>query len=280
VTADPDAAAAGDAFLVMPAAAQDYAWELAGTQAAALLPNYSFVAATTRDSLGGSNPKTAFMIEARQSTSIAADRWFSAPDSGYSVDNLAPATPAPFTAQYSGGTTLLHWSPNRESDLAGYRLYRGTSVGFVPGPGNLVAALADTGAVDAAGAPYVYKLTAVDAHGNESPVATVVPSGTTAVGGGAPPRAFFAVASANPVRAGAATTLRFGLAVAGRATVALYDASGRRVRELAGGVREAGEYAIAWDGRDDAGRAVAPGLYFARLEAPGFSATRKLAVQD
>jgi hypothetical protein len=34
---------------------------------------------------------------------------------------------------------------------------------------------------------------------------------------------------------------------------------------------------VTWDGRDDAGSAVAPGLYFARLEAPGFRATRRIA---
>ena len=93
---------------------------------------WSMVAETTRDSLGGSNPYTAFIVEARSSTSISADRWYSAPDSGYSVDNLAPAAPAPFTGTYSGGASVLHWNPNAEADLAGYRLYRGTSASFSP----------------------------------------------------------------------------------------------------------------------------------------------------
>jgi hypothetical protein len=279
-SADPDEAAAGDRFLVLSAAAEDYAWELAGTQGAALLPNYSFVTPTTRDSLGGSNPYTAFMVEARTGSTISADRWFSAPDSGYSVDNLAPAAPAPFAGTYSGGASVLTWNPNAEPDLAGYRLYRGSSASFTPGPGNLVAAPADTGFVDAAGAPYWYKLTAVDVHGNESPVATLLPAGTTAVEAGAITRAFFALGSANPVRSGATTTLRFGLTAAGRVGLAFYDAGGRRVRELAAGTLEAGEHAITWDGRDEAGRAAAPGLYFARFEAAGFTATRKLVVQD
>ena len=53
-------------------------------------------------------------------------------------------------------------------------------------------------------------------------------------------------------------------------TVAIDDASGRRVRNLAGGVRTAdcaapggapGEVLLKWDGLDDAGRPVAPGRY-------------------
>lgn len=65
------------------------------------------------------------------------------------------------------------------------------------------------------------------------------------------------------------TTLRFTLPAGGDATLALYDVSGRLVRSLASGEREAGEHAVRWDGRDVAGRPVPAGLYFARLVAPG-----------
>jgi len=66
-------------------------------------------------------------------------------------------------------------------------------------------------------------------------------------------------------RAGGTTTLRFGLATAGRASLAFHDASGRRIRELVADTLEAGEHAIAWDGRDESGRAAAPGLDFRAL---------------
>ena len=43
--------------------------------------------------------------------------------------------------------------------------------------------------------------------------------------------------------------------------------TGRTVRVLADGdVTAAGIHEIAWDGLDTAGRPVAPGVYFARLE--------------
>jgi hypothetical protein len=37
-----------------------------------------------------------------------------------------------------------------------------------------------------------------------------------------------------------------------------------------------GAYNLTWDGRDDLGRAVAPGVYFIRMEAASQTATRKL----
>lgn len=52
--------------------------------------------------------------------------------------------------------------------------------------------------------------------------------------------------------------------------VALYDLSGRRVRVLFAGEEANGRYTDkAWDGRDDQGQAVPPGLYVARVFVSG-----------
>jgi hypothetical protein len=189
------------------------------------------------------------------------------------VDNLSPVTPAPFTGSYAAGAAALHWQPNREPDLVGYRLYRGTSASFATGPASLVAAVEDTSYVDGVGEPYWYKLTAVDVHGNESPVATLLPSGALAVDD-ARPAALALAAQPNPARS--VTTLRFALPRAGAVRLALYDAGGRRVRTLVEGARAAGEHVALWDLRDDAGRSVGAGLYFATLEAEGARVTRRV----
>ena len=251
-------------------------WEGVGMVTARGEPGYTFVAETFQDSTAEGNPLTAFFVEARAATPIGW--WDSAPVSGYSVDNLAPAAPAPFTGQYTAGTACLHWDPNVERDFAAYRLYRGASSSFVPGPGNLVAALADTGYTDAAGQKYVYKLSAVDLHGNESPVATLEFPEPTDVGDGVPPREL-SFASPKPNPATALSTLRYALPRESRVRLAVYDAAGRLVREVASGIRAAGAHAEAWDLRDGGGRAVGPGLYFARLEVAGHAAlTRRIAV--
>ena len=54
-------------------------------------------------------------------------------------------------------------------------------------------------------------------------------------------------------------------------------AGGRRLRALMQGMREAGIYRETWDGRDEQGRALRPGLYLVRLETPGLTAVAKLA---
>jgi hypothetical protein len=61
--------------------------------------------------------------------------------------------------------------------------------------------------------------------------------------------------------------IRLGLPAARPGSLAIYDIAGRRVRTLAAGTLAAGSKEYAWDGRNDAGQPVAPGLYFARLTA-------------
>ncbi len=81
------------------------------------------------------------------------------------------------------------------------------------------------------------------------------------------------LASPNPARN--ATTLRFTLA-AGESpeSITIHDVSGRVVRRLplGPGARAAGR--AAWNGLDDAGRPVAAGLYFARLDGVRAPAAR------
>ena len=72
------------------------------------------------------------------------------------------------------------------------------------------------------------------------------------------------------------TQLRFSLAAAGRAAVDVIDLQGRVVRTLFVGDLPAGESSLVWDGRDDAGRAVASGAYVARLRSDGEIATQKM----
>jgi hypothetical protein len=54
----------------------------------------------------------------------------------------------------------------------------------------------------------------------------------------------------------------------------VYDPLGRLVRTLVDGYRQPGEYTVAWDGRDEYGHNVAPGVYFCRLVWNGQSLTR------
>src|SRR5262249_38391753 len=114
-------------YLVVHDHAQTSYWEQIAEIPAQTLAGYSYVAPTTGDSVAGSNPYTLFMIEALGN---GGGHWFSAADSGYSVDNLPPVAPAPFAGNFVAGSgALLTWGPNGESALAGYRLFNGITPG-------------------------------------------------------------------------------------------------------------------------------------------------------
>jgi hypothetical protein len=82
-------------------------------------------------------------------------------------------------------------------------------------------------------------------------------------------------ATPNPFQG--ATALAYELTAAAVVGHALYDAAGRCVRTLERAApRDAGPHAVAWDGRDDAGRAVPAGVYFQRVHTAGGTATQRL----
>ncbi len=75
----------------------------------------------------------------------------------------------------------------------------------------------------------------------------------------------FALAQNYPNPFNQGTTISFTLPAAGEVEGSIYDRSGRVVRELKAGALAAGTHNWQWDGRDDAERPAASGLYFCRL---------------
>ena len=79
------------------------------------------------------------------------------------------------------------------------------------------------------------------------------------------------------------TWIPYRLARSSDVTITVYNSVGQLVRELDLGHRSAGVYssqgrAAYWDGRNDSGEKVASGIYFYRIQAGGFIATKKKIV--
>ena len=75
------------------------------------------------------------------------------------------------------------------------------------------------------------------------------------------------------------TTIAFTVpANAGSVELTVYNVAGERVSTLASGDVSPGPHAAVWDGRDDAGRRVASGVYFVRLAAGAASEERKIVL--
>lgn len=238
------------------------------------LPGYGWVATTPSDSMSAASPANVFVVQARYYFDLGKT-FDSPPDSGWSLDNLAPSPPIAFQGEFSAGITQLSWGANSETDLDGYRLYRGTTEDFAADDAHLVATVEGTSFTDPNGAGCAYKLVAIDAHGNASAAATLVPAGTN-LAGPVPAALAFAGASPNPARSGA--TFDFALPRAGHVRLGVFDVAGRLVRTFDFGALTAGAHATRFDLTDDHGRSLASGLYLARLEFEGRAIVRRLAV--
>lgn len=70
----------------------------------------------------------------------------------------------------------------------------------------------------------------------------------------------------------------FLLTAPGRASLTICDPLGRRLRALTDAVLPAGPQDFVWDGRDEAGRALASGVYLAVLKTAGFTQSRRVVL--
>jgi hypothetical protein len=198
--------------------------------------------------------------------------WFaSPPDSGYSIDNLAPEPP---TNLHWEGQTLLAWNEAPEADAAYYRVYGSESGEF-----SKATLLFQTTAIeqDVASAPHnVYHVTTSDESGNESPPSDISPPPLGAGDVSTEPRVF-ALSAAVPNPFGGRTALRVELPEPSTITLELFDAGGRRVRSLQRGELPAGRHLFELDARRDP---LPPGVYFVRMRTPGAEIVRRIVRVD
>ncbi len=256
-------------------------WDSLGTVAARYDSLYSFVAETLCDSTDAGICWSVFMVSTE--TPDPGLYHDSAPDSGYSVDNLVPHVPEGLRVDYAIGGNVLDWNPNRDPDLRLYRVYRGDLSGGDCGerPAEPYAQVATDGWTDplAGGTDpwdHCYWVTAVDFAGNESEPTVWEATGTTGADQAPRPLALLPPAP-NPFNP--QTVLAFDLPAPASVVLEIYDVSGRRVRTLLDGVPLGqGRRDAVWRGRDDAGRIVPAGVYFARLQVDGRSLTRRLTL--
>jgi hypothetical protein len=81
-----------------------------------------------------------------------------------------------------------------------------------------------------------------------------------------------------PNPASLAATIRFDLPAPSPVSLRIFDVTGRLVRTLVQTRQGEGQHRVHWDGRDDTGGEVGAGVYFYRLEAGEYTATRRLVL--
>jgi hypothetical protein len=256
-------------------------WEQVATVDAHQLSHYAKAVPTLFDSTSGTDKNHYFQVIAH---GMAGGLWVSPPDSGRSVDNLAPAAPLTLAAQRAGSDVELEWHPSGEdeADFLHYAVYRAETSGFSPSPSYFLTTTPDTTLVDTDADPaqrFYYLVTSIDTHENESdPSNEAMADVVTGVDDRVPEVRVFTVLPNSPNPFGTTTEIRFGLPRAGDVVLRVYDIAGRRVFEKRVGALPAGWRSIRFDGRDGDGRLLPSGVYPYRLSAAGETQTRKMVI--
>jgi len=74
------------------------------------------------------------------------------------------------------------------------------------------------------------------------------------------------------------TTIEYQVPQTAPVRMMVYNILGQQIRTLIDEVRDAGQHRVIWDGRDDAGRPVASGVYFCQMTAGSYRQTRKMTL--
>ena len=252
-------------------------WTYVGYVPAAKQSMYSYDAPTIVDSTVFNGMHwTMFYITGITNSGMV---YSSAPDSGYSIDNLAPAPPTGLGAMVVSNAVQLGWKESLDPDFKYFAVYRGTSPDFDPHSTQAIGTVSKPSFSDAnvaQGTTYYYKLSAVDFSGNESkysiPVSAVV-SGVSDVGG--VPREF-ALNQNYPNPFNPWTEIKYQVPQASHVKVTVYNTLGVLVATLVDRNEEAGYYNVTWDGNDSRGNVVASGIYLYKMEAGSFSVVKKM----
>jgi len=210
-----------------------------------------------------------------------------------SVDTSLPVALSSFIAIRDGDIITLLWKTESEVDNLGFNIYRsdakdgkyvkvnaelivGDGTSATPHDYSFTDEIVETGKI------YYYYIEDVDFSGevNKSHIIEVIVGQKKKVEF-IPTETVLMQNYPNPFNP--ETWLPYQLSKDASVTISIYDVNGQLVRQLNIGKQKAGTYtdkqkAAYWDGKDECGQLVSSGLYFYRLQADEFHATKKMII--
>jgi len=207
-------------------------------------------------------------------------------------DFSLPVELSSFTATAGDGQITLRWVTQTEVANFGFAIYRSeqkdgkyTKIGFVYGAGNSVMPIDYQFTDEKAEAEltYFYYLEDIDISGEKSSskiIKAVLPA--SLLHAKSAPIAFCLLQNyPNPFNPD--TWIPYELAKDAPVSIQIYNIRGQLVRQMNLGEQVAGSYvskneAVRWDGRNESGQQVASGVYWYRLQAGDFNATRRMVI--
>jgi hypothetical protein len=248
-------------------------WDFIVTVPAVRFEQYAYVAPTLFDStVHGGIHWTAFKVSAHTTTGMI---FFSAPDSGYSVDNLLPHPPINLSASRITGGVSLWWEAPPDPDIRNYVVHRSSQPNFVPSPQTLIGSPSATTHIDnqVAGLSAVYyRVATFDSAGNQSEYCEEIGLILTETGSGSSAPTQFALNQNYPNPFNPETIIEYDVPVVSHVVVAIYDVGGRELERLVDEQKPVGSFKVSWKPSG-----LASGVYFCRMRANTYSSVRKIA---
>ncbi|MDA3862175.1 MAG: T9SS type A sorting domain-containing protein [Melioribacteraceae bacterium] len=224
---------------------------------------YTFLAHTYKDSTNMGIYWSKFYISAHSTDPLVY--FNSQPDSGYSIDNLAPQAPEGLAviSQVNEYSVELRWNRNSEKDINYYCVYK---------EDEKIATIIDTTFIDSdvLDGEYVYKITAVDFNGNESGFSESV-SAVVGVEDETELPTEFSLSQNYPNPFNPSTVIEFALPTSGNVSLKVFNSLGEEVAELVNTEMVAGYHSVNFDASN-----LSSGIYFYRITADNFIQAKKM----
>jgi hypothetical protein len=260
------------ALHVLPNGVLDPAWPSGGRLVSSTSGPDDGVVATS-DGTGGvivawthHTPEQVFVQRLLASGSPALG-W---PDDGLPVSDAAASASGPALVPDNSGGLVVTWIEGGAAIFAQHVLSSGTKDPAWASRGSLVcgapgirepAMLTSDGAGGAVAAWSDHRAADYDVYAQHIPIT----GGIVNVGSTQPRARRLSLGRPHPNPMMTETRSEFALPTATDVKVEIVDLLGRRVRTLEHGWLEAGQHAIRWDGRDEHGTALPPGIYHVRV---------------
>ena len=255
----------------------DSDWDAVGSFDAINDSIYHFVSPTLCDStISNGECWSTFRVSAHHSSS---DYWISDADSGYSVDNIAPAVPTNFIASYYEGGLNLSWDAVQDYDFQYYIVDKSADSLFEtdqhPSYQLLENSFLDN---DFENTDIVYyRVSAIDYSGNKSSFSSVISSATLSNENYYLPQ-IFALHQNYPNPFNPTTSINYDLPKNEFISINVFDLMGREVKTLVNKEQEAGFRSVKWDATNNLGQPVSAGMYIYTIQAGEFRQTRKMVL--
>jgi phage baseplate assembly protein gpV len=212
----------------------------------------------------GSTPTTGTTFTLSSSSNIVW--WF--------ADATLPNLTLPVELTSFGGKAvpngvLLSWQTATEKNNSGFEIDRSTDnatfskIGFVKGNGTTTQSQSYSFTDNMASGNVYYRLKQIDYDGKATNSKMVEVKAGTPVS--------YTLSQNYPNPFNPSTTITYALPQAGQVTLKVYDLLGREVKTLTNALQAAGEHAVVLDASS-----FASGIYFYRLQAGNFTATKKM----